>query len=360
VSAFLALLEPFGILEIARTGRLALNALIAQPEARLTMPAKVYTDKDADLGVFKTRRSPSSATAPRATPTRSTSRTAAARSSSASIPGSKSRKVAEAARLQGLRHRRGGPPRRRHPGRPARHEAGGVYKSDILPNLTKGKTLIFSHGLSVHFGLIKPHKDIDVIMVAPKGPGHMVRRLYVEGKGMPALVAVFQNRSKARPRRRRSRGPRASAPPARASSRPPSRRRPRPTSSASRPSSAAARARSSRPASRPWSRPATSRDGLLRVPPRAEAHLRPHVRERHRRHALLDLRDRQVRRHHPRPAHHQRRHQEGDEEDPQGDPVRQVHPAVGRRVQGRPEEVQPPPEEGRGTRSRRPASACAA
>jgi ketol-acid reductoisomerase len=70
-----------------------------------------------------------------------------------------------------------------------------VYKADILPNLKKGKTLIFSHGLSIHFGLIKPHKDIDVIMVAPKGPGHMVRRLYVEGKGMPALVAVFQNRS---------------------------------------------------------------------------------------------------------------------------------------------------------------------
>jgi ketol-acid reductoisomerase len=70
-----------------------------------------------------------------------------------------------------------------------------VYKKDILPNLSKGKALLFSHGLSIHFGLIKPHKDIDVIMVAPKGPGHMVRRLYVEGKGMPALVAVFQDRS---------------------------------------------------------------------------------------------------------------------------------------------------------------------
>src|SRR5271170_7869700 len=71
-----------------------------------------------------------------------------------------------------------------------------VYQEDILPNLAKGKTLVFSHGLAVHFGLIKPHKDIDVIMVAPKGPGHMVRRLYVEGKGMPALVAVYQNKSK--------------------------------------------------------------------------------------------------------------------------------------------------------------------
>ena len=71
-----------------------------------------------------------------------------------------------------------------------------VYINDVLPNLTKGKTLLFSHGLSVHFGLIDLHPDIDVIMVAPKGPGHMVRRLYVEGKGMPALIAVAQNVSK--------------------------------------------------------------------------------------------------------------------------------------------------------------------
>jgi ketol-acid reductoisomerase len=71
-----------------------------------------------------------------------------------------------------------------------------VYASDILPNLSKGKTILFSHGLSVHFGLIKLHKDIDCIMVAPKGPGHMVRRLYVEGKGMPALIAVAPGSSK--------------------------------------------------------------------------------------------------------------------------------------------------------------------
>jgi ketol-acid reductoisomerase len=72
----------------------------------------------------------------------------------------------------------------------------GVYKQDIAPNLTKGKCLLFSHGLSIHFGLIKPPKDVDVIMVAPKGPGHMVRRLYTEGKGMPSLIAVFQDRSR--------------------------------------------------------------------------------------------------------------------------------------------------------------------
>ena len=70
-----------------------------------------------------------------------------------------------------------------------------VYLKDIEPNLAKGKTLVFLHGLSVHFKLIKLRADIDCIMVAPKGPGHMVRRLYNEGKGMPALIAVAQNKT---------------------------------------------------------------------------------------------------------------------------------------------------------------------
>ncbi|HSY53954.1 MAG TPA: ketol-acid reductoisomerase, partial [Opitutaceae bacterium] len=71
-----------------------------------------------------------------------------------------------------------------------------AYLKDIEPNLAPGKALLFSHGLSIHFGLIKPPKNVDIIMVAPKGPGHMVRRLYVEGKGMPALIAVGQDKSK--------------------------------------------------------------------------------------------------------------------------------------------------------------------
>src|SRR5450631_3835363 len=71
-----------------------------------------------------------------------------------------------------------------------------VYKADIEPNLTKGKTLLFSHGFAIHFKTVKPPKDIDVIMVAPKGPGHLVRRQYQEGRGVPALIAIFQNPSK--------------------------------------------------------------------------------------------------------------------------------------------------------------------
>src|ERR1700742_5079328 len=68
-----------------------------------------------------------------------------------------------------------------------------VYERDIAPNLAPGKTLLFSHGFSIHFKTIKPPKNIDVILVAPKGPGHTVRRQYVEGKRVPSLIAVYQN-----------------------------------------------------------------------------------------------------------------------------------------------------------------------
>lgn len=70
-----------------------------------------------------------------------------------------------------------------------------LYQDDIAPNLTAGNILMFSHGFNIHYGQIVPPADIDVIMVAPKSPGHMVRRLYQDGKGVPALVAVFQDHS---------------------------------------------------------------------------------------------------------------------------------------------------------------------
>jgi ketol-acid reductoisomerase len=72
---------------------------------------------------------------------------------------------------------------------------GGVYKTEIKPHMTTGKCLMFSHGFNIHFGQIAPPQDVDVIMVAPKGPGALVRRMYEEGKGVPALIAVHQNYS---------------------------------------------------------------------------------------------------------------------------------------------------------------------
>jgi len=67
-----------------------------------------------------------------------------------------------------------------------------AYEKDIKPNLAPGKTLVFSHGFSIHFKTIVPPKNVNVIMVAPKGPGHIVRRQYTEGKGVPSLIAVYQ------------------------------------------------------------------------------------------------------------------------------------------------------------------------
>ena len=68
-----------------------------------------------------------------------------------------------------------------------------LYKESIEPYLTEGKTLAFAHGFNIHFGCIKPPKNVNVIMIAPKGPGHTVRSLYVHGKGVPCLVAVEQD-----------------------------------------------------------------------------------------------------------------------------------------------------------------------
>ncbi|HEX2746873.1 MAG TPA: ketol-acid reductoisomerase [Verrucomicrobiales bacterium] len=71
-----------------------------------------------------------------------------------------------------------------------------VYEKDIAPNLVKGKTLLFSHGFAVHYKTIVPPANVDVILVAPKGPGHIVRRQFTEGKGVPSLIAIYQNPSK--------------------------------------------------------------------------------------------------------------------------------------------------------------------
>mgnify|MGYP002509613879 CR=1 FL=1 len=68
-----------------------------------------------------------------------------------------------------------------------------LYKESIEPNVTEGKTLAFAHGFNIHFGCIKPPKNVNVIMVAPKGPGHTVRSEYQVGKGVPCLIAVEQD-----------------------------------------------------------------------------------------------------------------------------------------------------------------------
>jgi len=160
------------------------------------MPAKVYTDQDADLGVFQNKTLAVLGYGSQGHAHALNLRDSGCKVLIGLYPGSKSRAVAE---QHGFEVVDSGEAVRRADvimvGLPDMKQAG-AYLKDIEPNLAPGKALLFSHGLSIHFGLIKPPKNIDIIMVAPKGPGHMVRRLYVEGKGMPALIAVGQDKSK--------------------------------------------------------------------------------------------------------------------------------------------------------------------
>ena len=71
--------------------------------------------------------------------------------------------------------------------------AADIYAAEVAPNMKDGDVLMFAHGFNIHFGFIQPQKNIDVIMVAPKGPGHTVRTQYLEGKGVPSLIAVYQD-----------------------------------------------------------------------------------------------------------------------------------------------------------------------
>jgi ketol-acid reductoisomerase len=76
------------------------------------------------------------------------------------------------------------------------HVQARLYENDVRPHLAKGKTLLFSHGFNIHYGQIVPAKEIDVVMIAPKGPGHLVRREFQKGGGVPCLVAIYQDSSK--------------------------------------------------------------------------------------------------------------------------------------------------------------------
>ena len=73
--------------------------------------------------------------------------------------------------------------------------AADIYNEQVAPYMKEGDVLCFAHGFNIHFNFIKPAKDIDVIMIAPKGPGHTVRSQYLEGKGVPSLIAVYQDAS---------------------------------------------------------------------------------------------------------------------------------------------------------------------
>jgi len=75
------------------------------------------------------------------------------------------------------------------------HVQAYLFEKEVQPHLDSSKTLVFSHGFNIHFGQIQPPADVDVIMIAPKGPGHLVRREFEKGAGVPSLVAIYQDPS---------------------------------------------------------------------------------------------------------------------------------------------------------------------
>jgi ketol-acid reductoisomerase len=160
------------------------------------MPAKIYTDKDADLAALKGKTLAVLGFGSQGHAHALNLKDSGCKVIVGLYPGSKSRKVAEdygfpvydtaeAVKLADVIM----------VGIPDTKQAA-AYNQDIRPHLAKGKTLLFTHGFSIHFKTVVPPKDVNVIMVAPKGPGHIVRRQFTEGKGVPALIAVYQDPGK--------------------------------------------------------------------------------------------------------------------------------------------------------------------
>jgi len=160
------------------------------------MPAKVYTDKDADMSVLKDRTLAVLGFGSQGHAHALNLKDSGMRVIVGLYDGSKSIPIAKEKGFEVVSTaeavRRGDVILVAVPDT----KQAAAYRKDIAPNLAPGKTLLFSHGFSIHFKTVVPPKNVDVILVAPKGPGHIVRRQYLEGKGVPALIAVYQNPSK--------------------------------------------------------------------------------------------------------------------------------------------------------------------
>jgi ketol-acid reductoisomerase len=160
------------------------------------MPAKIYSDKDADLSVLQGKTLAVLGFGSQGHAHALNLKDSGCKVIIGLYPASKSRKVAEdygfavhdtaeAVRLADVIM----------VGIPDTKQAA-AYKKDIAPNLASGKTLLFTHGFSIHFKTVVPPENVNVIMVAPKGPGHIVRRQFTEGKGVPSLIAVYRDHRK--------------------------------------------------------------------------------------------------------------------------------------------------------------------
>ena len=213
-------------------------------------------------------------------------------------------------------------------------EQKAAYDEFVAPNLNDGDMLMFAHGFNIRFGQIVPPPGVDVTMVAPKGPGHLVRRTYTEGGGVPSLVAVHQDATGKARDLALSYAHAIGA--TRAGVLDTTFNEETETDlfgeqvvlCGGLTALVTAGFETLVDAGLP------ARVGLLRVPARAQAHRRSHVRAGHRRHALLHLGHRRVWRPHPRPPRHRRRRAGDDAVDPRRHPQRRLCRGVDRREQG--------------------------
>lgn len=159
------------------------------------MPAKVYTDNDADLGVLNGKTLAVIGFGSQGHAHALNLKESGCRVIIGLYPGSKSRDVAEKLGFEVFDTADAVKAADVIMIAVPDMKQADVYEQEVAPNLAAGKALLFSHGFAIHYSLIKTPETIDVIMVAPKGPGHVVRSQYQEGRGVPSLIAIASDAS---------------------------------------------------------------------------------------------------------------------------------------------------------------------
>ncbi len=157
--------------------------------------AKMYYDNDADLGVLKNKTIAIVGYGSQGHAQAQNLRDSGLNVIVAELPGTDNYRLAESHNFKPMTAREAAEKADLIQILAQDHVQAKLYKADVEPFMKAGKTLVFSHGFNIHFGQIVPPKDIDVIMVAPKGPGHLVRSEYEKGGGVPCLIAIHNDAS---------------------------------------------------------------------------------------------------------------------------------------------------------------------
>jgi ketol-acid reductoisomerase len=157
--------------------------------------AKMYYDSDADLGVLKNKTIAIVGYGSQGHAQAQNLRDSGLNVIVAELPGTDNYRLAESHNFKPVSAREAAEKADLIQILAQDHVQAKLYKQDVEPFMKAGKTLVFSHGFNIHFGQIVPPKDIDVIMIAPKGPGHLVRSEYEKGGGVPCLIAMYNDAS---------------------------------------------------------------------------------------------------------------------------------------------------------------------